>query len=69
MALDPRLMSPQLLALAAMRAKQRQQTAPRQTVTLQVVYLDALGHPTDEGYTGPTYERVEGGDQWRLMPD
>lgn len=48
MALDPRLMSIELLTLAAMRAKQRQHEAPRQCVTLQVVYYDARGIEPDE---------------------
>ena len=43
MALDPRLANVQLLALAALRARARQDAAPRQTVRLQVVYYDALG--------------------------
>ena len=50
MALDPRLASVELLALAAMRAKQHQVTAPRQTVTLQVEYYDARGiEPPSKG--------------------
>jgi hypothetical protein len=69
MALDPRLASLELLTLAAMRARRSQATAPRQRVTLRVVYYDALGQEPDACYTGPTYERVEGDDQWRLIPD
>ena len=38
MALDPRLASPQLLALAAMRLTQRQDTAPTPAVVLQFDY-------------------------------
>ena len=67
MALDARLASPHILALAALRARERLSAAPRQTVTLQVVYYDALGHEPDVIYTGPTYQRVEGEDQWRVI--
>jgi hypothetical protein len=42
MALDPRLASPLLLALAAKRAKQRQVAASTQAVVLQIEY-DAYG--------------------------
>ena len=48
MALDPRLAEPLLLVLAARRAKERQVTAPRRTVTLQVIYaagLDPIAEP------------------------
>ena len=38
MALDPRLASVELLTLAAMRAKQRQEAAPDQAVVLQIEY-------------------------------
>jgi hypothetical protein len=69
MALDARLADPLLLALAARRAKERQEAAPRQTVTLQVVYSDAFGHAPAVLYTGPTYQRVEGAGTWRLIPD
>ena len=69
MALDHRLADIQLLAIAARRAKERQTTAPRQRVTLRIVYHDMLGHHPDACFTGPTYERVEGEDQWRLIPD
>ena len=68
MALDPRLSDPVLLTLAAMRARQHQATAPRQRVTLRVVYVDALGQEPDAIYTGPTYERVEGEGAWHLIP-
>ena len=69
MALDPRLADPVLLALAAMRARQHQATAPRQTVTLRILYVDASGQEPDALYTGPTYARVEGEGAWRLIPD
>jgi hypothetical protein len=48
-------------------AKEHLTTAPRQRVTLMIVYHDALGQEPDETYTGPVYERVEGDDQWRMM--
>ena len=48
MALDARLASLELLTLAAMRAKQRQTTAPPRQVTLQVLYYDARGLEPDE---------------------
>jgi hypothetical protein len=48
MARDPRLADGVLLALAALRAKERQRTAPTRTVTVQVVYYDALGVLPDE---------------------
>ena len=56
MALDPRLAEPLLLVLAARRAKERQVTAPRRTVTLQVIYaagLDPIAEPEiwGESYT------------------
>jgi hypothetical protein len=69
MALDPRLADPVILALAARRAKERQTTAPRQRVTLQILYYDLSGYHPDALYDGPTYERVEGDDQWHLIPD
>jgi hypothetical protein len=69
MATDPRLTSTALLTLAAMRVQHRQEAAPRQTVTLQVVYHDALGVEPDLIYPGPTYERREGEALWRLIPD
>lgn len=64
MAPDPRLADMTLLALAAMRAKQRQHAEPRRTVTLQVVYYDASGQEPDELgerylYALPPYERGE----------
>ena len=59
-ALDPRLMDTRLLVLAAMRVRQRQTTAPRQRVSLQILLSDALGHEQGAVYSGPTYERVEG---------
>ena len=48
MALDARLASPLLLALAARRAKARQVTAPPRTVELQVIYYDCLGLEPEE---------------------
>ena len=69
MALDPRLASLEILMLAARRAKERQTTAPRQRVTLQILYYDMSGQEPDVCYEGPTYERVEGEDQWSLIPD
>ena len=69
MALDPRLANVELLALAALRARERQAHAPRQTLTLQIVSYDAFGHEPDVIYPGPTYQRVEGDDQWRLISD
>ena len=56
MALDPRLASVELLALAAMRARQHQGTAPRQTVTLQIEYYDARGIEPPELGESYTYE-------------
>jgi hypothetical protein len=67
MSSDPRLADPVLLALAAMRARQHQATAPRQRVTLRVVYSDALGQEPDVLYTGPTYARVAGDNTWQLI--
>jgi hypothetical protein len=56
MALDARLADVTLLALAALRAKQRQEGVPRQTVTVRVIYVDALGiEPELEG-ASYTYE-------------
>ena len=50
MALDPRLASVELLALAAMRAKERQVTAPGREVVLRVVYEGTpWGDPPEEG--------------------
>jgi hypothetical protein len=69
MAPDARLADPLLLILAARRAKERQVTAPRQRVTLKIVYTDQSGQEPDECYTGPTYERVEGESEWHLMAD
>jgi hypothetical protein len=65
MALDPRLMNHQLLALAAMRAKQRQQAEPRRRVTLRVVYYDARG--IEPLLVGPEYVYYvsETGPAWR----
>jgi hypothetical protein len=68
-AADPRLADVLLLAIAARRAKQRQQTAPRQRVALKIVYYDTLGLHPDEVYDGPVYERVEGEDAWHLIHD
>ena len=56
MTIDPRLASPLLLALAARRATERHVRAPRQTVTLQVVYYDARGIEADELGERFTYE-------------
>jgi hypothetical protein len=56
MALDPRLANIQLLTIAAIRAKQRQHEASRQTVTVRVVYVDALGLEPDEEGESYTYE-------------
>jgi hypothetical protein len=56
MALDPRLASVELLTIAAMRAKKNQVAAPRRTVTVQVVYVDALGLEPDEEGESYTYE-------------
>jgi hypothetical protein len=47
-ALDPRLADLQFLTIAAMRAKQRQVTAPPRLVSVRVVYYDALGIEPDE---------------------
>jgi hypothetical protein len=68
---DPRLASAQLLALAALRLKQRQEAEPRQYVTFQVTYYDARGIEPDElgeryTYTVPA---TEGGGEWRLIRD
>ena len=65
MALDARLMSVELLTLAAMRAKQRQHAEPRRRVTLQVVYYDARG--TQPLLVGPAYvyDVSETGPAWR----
>jgi hypothetical protein len=63
MTLDPRLQDPSLLALAAFRLQQRQQAEPRRTVSLKVVYYDALGiEPLLEG---PTYTYDESELAWR----
>ena len=56
MALDARLASPVLLALAARRARERQVTQPRRHIVLQVVYVDALGLEPDELGECYTYE-------------
>jgi hypothetical protein len=42
MALDPRLMSTEILVLAAMRVRQHQVSAPPRQVELQIVYYDML---------------------------
>jgi hypothetical protein len=49
-------MSIELLTMAAWRAKQHQVAAPRRTVTVQVVYYDALGIEPDEEGESYTYE-------------
>jgi hypothetical protein len=75
MALDPRLADTQLLALAAMRLRQRQEAAPTQYVTLKTVYYDAQGILPDEPgeeyrYALLPHERIvatEGGLAWRLI--
>jgi hypothetical protein len=71
MALDPRLASPQLLALAAMRLRQRQETEPRPRLVLQTVFYDARGIEPDTEGERYVYEMVHtaGGDTWRLIPD
>jgi hypothetical protein len=65
MALDARLANVELLALAAMRAKQRQQAEPRRRVTLSVVYYDARG--IEPLLVGPEYVYYESetGPAWR----
>ena len=55
MALDPRLADGVILALAAMRAKQHQASAPRQTVTLRVVYAAGLDPTLEPEYEGECY--------------
>ena len=55
MALDPRLASVELLALAAMRAKQNQTSAPRKTITLRVVYAAGLDPEAEPEFEGPSY--------------
>jgi hypothetical protein len=72
MARDARLACIEILAMAARRARERQTTAPRQTVTLQVEYYDARGiEPPSKGesyvYTLPA--KAPGGPPWHLMPD
>jgi hypothetical protein len=62
-ATDPRLAHPVILALAARRAKQRQQAEPRQTVTMQVVYYDARGIEPDELGESYVYELPAPGDR------
>jgi hypothetical protein len=53
MGLDSRLMSVELLALAAMRARERQaRPSPGRKVVLRVVYDDPFGEGPLEG---PTY--------------
>jgi hypothetical protein len=65
MALDPRLASVEFLTIAALRAKKNQGDAPRKTVTVQVVYYDALGVLPDELGERYTYELPEpGGRRW-----
>jgi hypothetical protein len=67
MALDARLASVELLTLAAMRAKQREATAPTQTVTLQIEYVDARGiEPPElgESYTYAVPAKAPGGGAW-----
>ena len=55
MALDPRLASPVLLALAARRAKERQTTAPPRTITLRVIYAAGLDPDAEPEYEGESY--------------
>jgi hypothetical protein len=63
MGLDARLANVELLAIAALRVRERQQAEPRRTVSLKVVYYDALGiEPLLEG---PTYTYVESELAWR----
>jgi hypothetical protein len=52
MARDPRLASVELLTLAALRARERQEAPRLRPVTLQVVYYDAL---SGEETPGPSY--------------
>ena len=49
-------MSLELLAMAAMRIRQQQTTAPPRHVTLQIVYYDARGIEADELGERFTYE-------------
>jgi hypothetical protein len=52
MALDPRLMSTEILVLAAMRVRQHQVSAPPRQVELRIVYYDML---TGEEELGERY--------------
>jgi hypothetical protein len=72
MSIDPRLADVQLLTLAALRLRQRQEAEPKPRLVFQVTYYDARGIEPDELGERYVYELVhakEGGDQWRLIPD
>jgi hypothetical protein len=68
MGLDARLANVELLALAAMRAKQRQQAEPSRKVTCRVVYYDARGIEPEEEGESYTYYESEAGPAWRADP-
>jgi hypothetical protein len=66
MSVDPRLANIELLALAALRLRERQQAEPTRCVQLRVVYYDARGiEPLLEG---PTYVYDEAAGTWREDP-
>jgi hypothetical protein len=71
MASDPRLASPELLALAAMRLRQRQETEPKRRLTFRVLYYDASGSYPDELGPAYTYEltHTAGGERWEWIHD
>jgi hypothetical protein len=68
MSQDPRLADPVILALAALRAKKNQVTAPRRTVTLQIVYAAGLDPIAEPAYEGPTCAYEESADGWQPVP-
>jgi hypothetical protein len=68
MATDPRLANPVLLALAARRAKQRQQTETGRRVVCRVVYYDASGQEPDELGESYIYDVPDNGPAWRAEP-
>jgi hypothetical protein len=65
---DPRLADPVILALAALRAKKNQGTAPRRTVTLKIVYAAGLDPIAEPAYEGPSYVYEETTDGWQPVP-
>jgi hypothetical protein len=71
MALDPRLASVEVLALAALRLRQRREAEPKQRLTFRVVYYDASGSTPDEYGPQYTYEltHTAGGERWEWIHD